>query len=90
MSNEGDIFYRSSQEILEIIQICKTLSINIEATMFHRTPREISEIIQICKWNNIPISGAMFLRTPKELTSLITIPETFKFFILFQLKLIIN
>ena len=69
----GSAFYRTADEIKDIVKVCKELGIELSGTVFQRTAGEIKDIVKTCKEVGIEPSGTVFKRTADEIKDIVNV-----------------
>ena len=68
---KGTVFFRTADEIKDIIETCGEYNIDPKGSVFLRTADEIKDIIETCGEYNIDPKGTVFFRTADEIKDII-------------------
>ena len=69
----GSVFYKTADEIKEIVKVCQENGIEITGSVFLRTAEEIKEIVKVCKDNEIEVTGSVFRRTATGIKEIVKV-----------------
>ena len=60
------MLFRTSDEIEDILEICKNYNVTPQDGMYKRTPQEVKEIIDICIEKGIKVKSSIFRKKPLD------------------------
>ena len=72
---KGTVFFRTADEIKDIIETCGEYNIDLKGTVFFRTADEIKDIIDFCREKNVDLKNnvTMFRRTADEIKDIVKV-----------------
>ena len=67
----NSMFFRTAEEVEELLLICEEYHLELQDTMFRRRPEEFRGVLALASEYRLPISASIFRKNPQEVEKVI-------------------